>query len=624
MPANDSMDAIELAAFDDALPRSSDPPVWTANLEALRTEQPEFARELEHTALPPHWRPVVALDGFPTYRVEPRDEAARWLAATAAPATRAAALLAKLPASSTNLALPAIAAGAELSFLLGRLSHQRAVFVFEQDPARWVAVLRTIDIAEAIASGRCVLIPPGAEQSLLEELLERHPGLLPPGTIVAPQLCDPARLVQLRKMCEMVAQHTNEARLRRLKGLKPRAPLETSGEALHPRLAVLALGPDAASHRLAAQLTAAATTLGWNACQRTASSPRDVHALPHYEALVDFGAGLVICVDHAPGTLPLPPGTPVCYWHLHTRDVPAGMPADDTVHLAATPRVADTLRAAGVPSERLLDFHWACPATNGGEPAPRAGHQRQSKLPNSIILVGDQPDASAAACGIVQPTHKQLWKQLHQTAIRAWETSEITQPATLLRDAERASGITLGERSLYERLVRIIEHVLIPAVVLETILCLLRRESYEVLTVGRGWHRCSNDTLQQSVESIDDLVAQSPDMPVTAAVFAGPLDPLTPALLLAAALGWPLLIHSPGKTALTSQLGGILHPRQHYEPFAGSRDLCATLDAIRSDPTPVQRRCERVREHMFMRHTYAHRLTAVARQLGLEWPGIRS
>jgi hypothetical protein len=467
-------------------------------------------------------------------------------------------------------------------------------------------------------------VPTGNELGFLEQLLERHPGLLPPTAIVAPMLCDPERLAHVRKTCDALSQHINQIRAQRLAALTSRTQVAPAVRDAQPRLAVLALGPSVNAHRLAAQLTAAADELGWSTCQRTASGPRNIHALPHFEALADFGAELTMCVAHAPGTLPLPPGKPVCQWHLQTRDIPAKLPEDNTIHLAASPRVASALQAGGVSSERLIDFHWAWPFAHDESPTPRAAEHDKPPSSNRVVIVGDLPDASAAACGIEQPTHKLLWKQLHETASRAWDTATIAQPATLLRSAERSSRVNLGESSLQQRMVRIIEYVLIPAVVLETILRLLIRDSFEVLTVGKGWQRCSNATVKPLAETIDDPPSTPVETLVSAAIFAGPLDPLSPALFRAVALGWPLLIYRPGAAALTAQLGGILHPQQHYEPFAGAKDLRAALSAIRSDPSSVQLRCSRAREHLRAQQTYRHRLTALAGQLGLEWPGIES
>ena len=87
------MDAIELATLDDAPPIDLDPARWPNNLNSLHTEQPELAEELRAAELPAHWRPVAALDGFPTYRVERAGQPPQWLAGTAAPLTRARAVL---------------------------------------------------------------------------------------------------------------------------------------------------------------------------------------------------------------------------------------------------------------------------------------------------------------------------------------------------------------------------------------------------------------------------------------------------------------------------------------------------------------------------------------------------
>lgn len=611
------MDAIDLAGLDDVRPLDLDPSLWPANLTALRDQQPELAEQLQHASLPAHWRPVAGLDDCPTYRVESAGEAPRWLADTAAPQRRAAALLRYDQISDQNPALPTIAAGAELKLLLEKLTPQQAVFVFEEDLTQLAAVLRTTDLAQGITTGRCILVPPQHAQAFLERLLEQFPGLGPPGTIVTLPGVSGGRLEQVRAICERVTGKATEARSRQLQSLAAHMRTEASTQGPQPRLALVALGPSPRSHQLSSELAAAANGLRWTTCRCAATGPREAHLLPHCEQLAHFAAELSICIDHSPGLLPLPTGKTVCRWHPHAKDVPEALADDDTVHLAATPRIAEALRAAGVPDRRLVDFYWAMPSTQSRiDPRPRVSR--------TIVIVADLPDASAAACRIEQPTHKRLWTQLHQRAAKVWQTAEITQPATLLRNAERTSGIELADSSLRRQMVRIIEHVLIPAIVLERILQPLLRESFEIVTVGTGWHRCSSLPLQSLAEDLDGRTACATKTAPLAAIFAGPLDPLSPALLHAAALGWPLLIHSPGRASLTPRLGGILQPQQHYEPFAGSRDLRAALDAVRADPPPVAARCARTRTHLQQCHGYGQRLTSLVRRLGLEWPGTET
>ncbi|MFQ5806378.1 MAG: hypothetical protein ACE5I3_08005 [Phycisphaerae bacterium] len=606
------MDAIDLAGWDDAAPFNPDPALWSANLTALRAEQPELARQLERTGLPSHWRPVTALDGFPTYRLEPAGAPPQWLAGTAAPRTRAGALLRYDRVADKNPAVPTIAAGAELKLLLDRLTSRQAVFVFEDDTTQLAAVLRTVDVAHAITCGRCILVPPQREQAFLAQLFEAYPGLLSPGTILTLPAVSDERLARVRTICETVARQTNDTRNRRLRSLTARIRPRPE-HTLEARLAVLALGPNPSSHQLTSELAGAADKLRWSCCRCAATGPRNVHVLPHCERLADFAAELSICIDHSPGSLPLPASKTVCQWHLSTKDIPESLADDDTVHLAATPAVAQALRAAGVPGARLIDFHWAFPVRDTQAPS-------RPRSPRAVAVVADLPDASASACRIKQPTHKRLWAQLQQTAAKVWETAEITRPATLLRSAERASGVELSESSLRTRMVRIIEHVLIPAVVLERISQLLQQASFEVVIVGTGWHRCSSKPLQLLAESLDGLPEPAAKMSPLAAVFAGPLDPLSPALFHAAALGWPLLIHSPGALSLSPRLAGILHAQQHYDPFAGSQELRAALNAMRADPEWVERRCARVQVHLQQHHGYAQRLTSLVRRLGLDWP----
>jgi hypothetical protein len=605
------MDAIDLAALDDPRPIELNPAVWSGNLAALRTEQRALADQVEHTSLPSHWRPVAALDGSPTYRVEPPGQPPQWLAGTAAPRTRAAALLRLDQIGDKNPALPTIGAGAELKLLLEQLGPQQAVFVFEEDTPCLAAMLRLLDLSPALRTGRCVVVAPDREQAFLQELLKKHPGLLPPGSLITLPHVSAERIGRLRVVCESVARGANEARHQRLQALTARLPSQPAAE---PRFAVLALGPSPRSHSLSRELTTAAERLGWATCRCAATGPRNVHMLPHCERLADFAARLTICVDHAPAVLPLSPGRIVCQWHLRTQDVSPSLSDDKTIHLAASPLVAEALRAAGGAEARVLELYWACPSQDiPSAPAPPA--------PRTAVILADLPDASATACRIEQPTHKRLWAQLYETAAKAWTAARITQPAALLRAAERASGVQLSERLLREQMMRIIAHVLIPAVVLDRILQVLRQESFEVFTVGTGWHRCSHGPTQPLAESCEELPGHAARVSPLAAILAGPLDPLCPGLFYAGALGWPLLIHSPADKSLTRQLGGTLQPQQHYLPFADGQGLRRALEAIRAAPHAAQERTARVQAHLRRRHTYAERLAHLARELGLEWPG---
>jgi len=142
--------ADSLARCDDVQVARLCASTWPDNLAALRELQPALAQQLEQTPLPQNWRAVQALDGGITFRTEPPGQAPTWLAASAAPITRANALLADFRPGDKNPALPSIAGGAELTLLLRHLPTHKAVFVFESELAALAAVLRVVDLLSLI------------------------------------------------------------------------------------------------------------------------------------------------------------------------------------------------------------------------------------------------------------------------------------------------------------------------------------------------------------------------------------------------------------------------------------------------------------------------------------------
>jgi hypothetical protein len=124
--------------------------------------------------------------------------------------------------------------------------------------------------------------------------------------------------------------------------------------------------------------------------------------------------------------------------------------------------------------------------------------------------------------------------------------------------------------------------------------------------LGRGWQRWPGQEIESSGACIFEL--PQPGTGPRAAIFGGSLDPLCPALLHAAALGWPLLLHDPGGQTLARGLGGVLQRGQHYLAFTGAADLRAALTVLKDKPAAAHDRAARARAHVLARHTYAQRL----------------
>ena len=618
----DSMEALNLAAFDQAVPLDLDPTIWESNLAALEVEQPDFAARLRETPIPPHWRPVRGLDDWPTWRIEPEGLPAAWLTATAAPRARAEALVRLDLQQNKNPALPTIAAGAELAYLLEKLTHQQAIYVFERNLPQLAAVLHVANLADAIRQGRFIPIPPSEEEAFLYALLERQPGLLPPGSLIAlPGVEDP-RIEEIRVLCERISTRVNADRNQRLSRLTIRDVTPLFSLKDPPGLAVLAFGVDPATYRLAESLVGSSTELGWRGSCHTAIDPRQMHREPHIRILSDFGPNLALAIGHSPDVVPLPAQCVQLQWHLHRRDATKLNTSDKIHHLTASPAIDDDLTRSNVPRERVHRLYWALPGSYTNRQSPSVSLINPDQ-PGAILVWGDYLDPDPRTSGIEQPTHKQLWQQLLVTASECWDTSDILNPSAIIFRAERACGVELREPSLRERMLRIIEHVLIPAVLQQKIIRGLAELGFDVCVVGKGWQRCSTLEINSIVDDPNQLSAQSSgadklpgkQVPHPAAIFCNPLDPFQQGLFYAVGLRVPILLFNPGPKSIAEKLGGILNPDAHYQPFGNLRDLRAILDRIQTHPSRALDRAERVFEYAAGAHTYAHRLTALLDEL---------
>jgi len=588
-----------LSQLDHEQPASLDPVVWSGNLDALSREAPDFAKTLRETSLPDTWRPVLALDESRTYRTEPPGQPPTWLGHTAAPRTRARGMLQTFDAGGQNVALPCAGAGAELTYLLEKLPAHIAVFLFEPDIYTLAAILRLHDLSHDIAAGRCILLPPEDQQATLERLLAHHLGLMSPANILLPDLVPPTQVQSLRTLCENVGREVTTRRAAELQALKNATPAKPAPPAARPRVAILSLGTQRSTHATARQLEQAVHRLGGDALCRAVQGPRDVLGLTHCQALRAFTPQLTICAGHLPNVLPVRPPGICCAWFLTEQDIPAELPDDGTLYLAASPRIAQALRRAAPDAHAVIDWFWACEPTP--EPSP------DTTPDEVVVLVGNLLDARPQTYRVDQTTHRRLWEHVRKITAKEWQTPRILRPQQLLVRAERESGIKLTESSLRETMVSLIERVLIPAVVLEQIAARLAKGP-PTLTLGTGWGRLSAPNRRPLADDLAELHDLATVPHPRACIVAGHFDPLQPAVLHAAASGWPLLLHALGGRPLTPQLGNVLQPKQHVETFADADDLLRSLESIRDASRTSAKRVARARHHVLANHTYDRRL----------------
>ncbi len=596
-----------LALLDAAPAAPLDPAVWSANLAALQDTQPELAHELACQALPPTWRSVRALDDSLTLRLEEPGQEPRWLAGTAMPRQRAQSLLAKFDAREQNCALASVSSGAELHLLLAGLPPQHAVFVFADAPLDVVAALHLYDYSTAIRAGRCFFVPCDQEVAFLGELLCRQPGLQPPTTVVLPDLTSRTRVDQIQRICRTAGEclPAREARLAQLTG-RPAMPAEPIQPAAPLRLAVLSLTADPLQEPLAAQLTAAARQLGWDVVSRTATTPAWDHPLAYAELLASYRPHLTILLNHLPGLLPVGLTGRLCIWWQRDAIVPSRPSLPGVTHLAASPRVAAALCAAGLAPDEIVPWYWACAA----QIAPGATAAPECATSPWVLVAADLPPADSQAFGLEQESQQRLWARLRVVVGQSWETPRVLRPEQLLAQAQRESGVELTDVPLRNAFLELIGTAIVPGVVLEHIVRSLSHEDLAIAVVGRGWQAWPGPLRNLGDDLL--LLAERAALHPLACIVAGQRDPLGPTLLEAAARGWPLLVHALGGTPLAPELGDVLQPGQHFEACKELADIRRALEFVRGGSAASQRRVSRARDHVRTRHSYAHRLQALA------------
>ncbi len=568
-----------LAGLDDPHPVPMEPGILAANLAALRERNEPLAARIAATDLPATWQARFGIDDFPTWQV-----GGAWRCGTTAPWLRAESVAASA-GTEQNLALASIGTGAELRRLLARLSPQNAAFVFEPDPLALRAVLALVDFQADLRTLRVILLdgPPATD---LRRVLDQVPGLMPPQRIIAPAEVDAETVTRLRQACEQVGTQVLAARQQVLQDLREAAP----GDESPPyRLSLLAIQPDARTARVAREFSRALTA--------EPAATASIHTGPPAAHLLDLALRIypdrcrnLLTLGPLPAELPVPAGTRHVAWLL---EEPGTLPEADCL-AAGTPHLSRIL-ARRAPDRARIDL-WA--AVDPPEEDPREVTR--------FVLCGDLPDMDEQRLGIVQPTHRLIWKAVLRQVTAAAAGRSLDAQA-VLRQAERQAGVGLELSALRARMCEIIRRNLIPRVVLETIQGSLSETAAPWNCVGSGWpqDRRLGDSLCTLSES------QWNERPL-AIIFVGALAPPLQDLLWAAAHQWPILLVTSDQADATS-VGPILEPDDLLAvPLTQLPAACARLQA---EPKIARERAAAAGTRLFAAHTWRQRATQLLRDL---------
>lgn len=564
--ARDSAD-FQLANFDDAPPLTIDPAVFDRNLAAISAEQPALAAQLRAEPLPITWRPVLALDDWPTWRCEGPGRAAEWLCDTAVPRTRADALLSIYQPGDLNATLPGIACGAELALLLERLPAHKGIYVFERDPAALSAVLRVVDVSADISSGRCVILHSDDLAEPLAAHLQRWSAMLPPGNIMLIPGVGDEHIAALRAIVERFATERLANQTRELDQLLAARVEPVSAEAR--RIGIFCGAPQRGAINIAEAISHAAATAGWNTSTFLVRGPRDVHPLAAARWAAAFRPSATLCIGHRAALLPKNISGEKFEW-LWMAD--ENKPTESAVYHR-------TFAASEIVAERIAN---SCPSATGTQPlffaaderlADYSGINQKSTHFDGLCLIGDRPLDDDEHLAKMQPTHQLLWRHLRDAVRSAWRDARPLDGETLLSAAERLTGVRIGESSVRPLFIDAVDRVLIPNVIVETAIRAARERGLRVWAIGGGW---------QAVEFVDylgdDVITAQNEIRMLCSRPAGVLaifpysnEPWPPALLNVMIAGIPHLLFTHRRLPDCASARGI--QLQTLRTYAGLREF---------------------------------------------------
>lgn len=598
----------DLASLDNVRTIELAPAIFENNLAALSSVSPAVARTIEDSAIPAHWLPALGLDDAPTFRIEQPGQPAQWLGNTAAPRTRAAALLNLQRIGNVNIVLPGVAAGAELAWMMQMLPPHQAVFVAETDATRVAAILRLYDFAQPLRNGQVHFLIGTDIEPIVVEILARLPGLLAPSLIINVPDVSAARIESLRSQCERATRASAETRAARLTSLAASTAValndgaqSDAADSTHPRLGILALTPDRRVWRLAGQLVAAARELGWPAETFNMDSPNRVHPLAQAEWLAALRPTRLILCDTPSDKVALKTAAKV-FGLSYTPDGCRDAAGFDR-HLALSPRHESALRAAGVSPSRIVDFPWSVAAI------PASSSTASPTI--DVLFLGDRPSLDPAQNGIEQTTHVLLWTALQKAALAKWCEKESAKPEALLRDAERMIGFELPDESVRRRFLVLIERVLVPATVFCELAKLANQAGLRCAAVGNGWRNDVEAQPSPTFATIADAAAAGviPRLAVTTLL----PDGLRQDGVDAMAHGFPLAVHIPPSVRLSDYLAADFANAQCFANLSSLTDWRTLFQALDKRSETLRRQAETASRVALTNYRWTKLLTTLMR-----------
>jgi hypothetical protein len=583
------------------------------NLSALRSVDPALAARLEAVDLPPQAIPATGRDGSPTFRIR-MAEGERWFGHTSMPTISGPALLSRFDPGGGNVVLPGIGQGIEARLLTERLGPNRAVFVLESDLAALSMALRVHDLSVPLAQGRLIPIVGDDLGQALTRFLADNEGYLVPERMMSLPWLDPSAVNAFTLLMQRVVSQATRQRSIAMAGLLPElAGICPEHRPLPERPRTMLVCPHGQGEplRLAREVLAGLSELGWPSEPWLGDSPRTSHPLRLARRLVAFRPDLVILLDGVRAGLSqaIPAALRLACWmsrgvRLTPKIIEGIGPADRMFCMSGG--TMQELIAGGIPQARV---HWlgpAVPAQALRDGAGAIGEDGGAGL-HDVIAVNNALPLSPAANGLTLESHCACWSVAERRIRDLAERYTDDQVERILQQAEEQTGARFGDPSLrrafLDQMNTVLGHALVCRAAFEAVL----RSGIGLSVWGWGWDQfpelkpaCRGPLPQGNPLDLHSRARIVLHVDVTGQV--------TPELLSAAARGAVVVARAHPGDAGPTGLASYLKPGQDLLVFRRHRDLVHEIKRLLADEPRRRGMADRGRATVAGRHAMTHRL----------------
>ena len=486
---------------DDARSMIGPTDTYRRNLSALRGWQAPVADLIDRTDIPDGVTRAAGRDQCDTFLTRSPDGKVVWFGRSSMPTISAPETMARFSDTGRNVILPGIMTGHEPLVALQHMASHCAVFIVERDPLQLKLAMHLCNYVDALDARRLVLIV-GEGDALIDgfrSFFERNPGFeLPLNLFPLPQSSVPD-LAALQTWIERAGQVVTEIQARvvasQVKKLadKPNDPTDE-----RRCVAVLSTDPSPAALQQASRVVRAFGVLGTRCSPGVPDRPDRCHVSVRLGAIVDHHADAVLFINSGAEALRalLPARLPITSWYAPGALIPKNIAealSGDERFLAASLTVRDGLISAGVGADAIA---LSPPAAQDGADQPDStATGRASPADDAVTVIADVFDDSADACNLKLTSHRALWAALHAVVERYGVAASPDRLTDYLHQAQRASGVKIGEQAVLTLLTEWAMSRLLPAAVTRATVRRLLRTGRRVTLWGQTGLDLQHDAL---------------------------------------------------------------------------------------------------------------------------------